>query len=182
MKIKNVLGAMLVLVLALGLCACQKSEPVDAPKGVPQPAAKAPAPAPTAMASRELAPMREMMDDRKIVSETSPVDTNIVDVQMAAQGTESALTGARTENFSVKDKAVFVSIQTKGTAAKYTLSAKWLQPSGELLTEYAQTLSKPGVNDTVFSLSRPDGWPPGEYKIELSINGKKLTTKTFGVQ
>lgn len=182
MKIKNVRGLILVLAFTLGLCSCRKSEQVDAPKDAPQPAAKAPASAPAAIANRELAPMRELMNDRKIVTETTPVDANIVNVQMAAQGTESALMGARTENFSVKDKAVFVSIQTNGTAAKYTLSARWLQPSGEVLTEYAQTLSKPGANETVFSLSRPDGWPPGEYKIELSINGKKLITKTFGVQ
>ena len=161
-------------------CGCQKQEITEASKAAPQQSVKTKAPSPAP--SGELMPMRDNMLERKIVMDTSPVDTNIVEVQMAANGTETALTGARTENFTVKDKAVFVLIQTKGTAAKYTLSAKWLQPSGEVLTEYAQTLSKPGVNDTVFSLSRPDGWPPGEYKIELSINGKKLITKTFGVQ
>jgi len=86
-----------------------------------------------------------------------------------------------TSQFKPTD-GVFMSIRTQGTAPKYTLSSKWLTPSGETLTEYSQTLNTAGTNDTIFSLSKPDGWAKGEYKVELSINGKLLKTVPFTVR
>jgi hypothetical protein len=75
-----------------------------------------------------------------------------------------------------------MSIHTQGTASKYTLSSKWLTPSGDTLTEYSQVIATAGQTDTVFSLSKPDGWPKGRYQVELSINGKLLRTVPFTVQ
>ena len=117
----------------------------------------------------------------KIVMDTTPVDTQIADVKLADNADDKKLTGLMTSQFKPTD-GVFMSIRTQGTAAKYTLSSKWLTPTGETLTEYSQTLNTAGTNDTIFSLSKPDGWAKGEYKVELSINGKLLKTVPFNVR
>ena len=75
-----------------------------------------------------------------------------------------------------------MAISTQGTAAKYSLSAKWLAPSGETLSEYSQEITTAGPTDTIFSLSKPDGWAKGQYKVELSINGKLQRTVPFTIR
>jgi hypothetical protein len=118
---------------------------------------------------------------RKIVDDTTPVDTLILDVKLSDNSDGKRLTGIMTDRFKSSD-GVFLSIRTKGTASKYTLSSRWLDPTGKRLTEYSQIIVNAGQTDTVFSLSKPDGWPKGRYQVELSINGKPLRTVPFTVQ
>ena len=115
------------------------------------------------------------------VADTTPVDTRILDVQLSDNGDGKRLTGIVTDRFKSTD-GVFLSIRTKGTANRYTLSSRWLDPTGKRLTEYSQVIATAGQTDTVFSLSKPDGWPKGRYQVELSINGKLLRTVPFTVQ
>ena len=117
----------------------------------------------------------------KIVTDTTPVDTQVVDVKLSDNGDGKTLTGTLTDQFKPSD-GVFLSIRTRGTADKYTLSSKWLTPTGETLTEYSQQIATAGPTDTIFSLSKPDGWKPGKYQVELSINGKLMKTVPFTVR
>lgn len=117
----------------------------------------------------------------KIVTDTTPVDTQVVDVKLSDHADDKILTGRMTDQFK-PDDGVFMSIHTDGTAGKYTLSSKWLTPTGETLTEYSQIIDMAGSANTIFSLSKPDGWAPGQYKVELSINGKPLRTVPFTVR
>lgn len=116
----------------------------------------------------------------KIVTDTTPVDTQVMDVKLSDNGDGKTLTGLMTNQFKATD-GVFMSIRTQGTAGKYTLSSKWLAPNGQTLTEYSQNISTPGPIDTIFSLSKPDGWSKGQYHVELSVNGKQLRTVPFSV-
>ena len=167
------------------LTACQdkaaQSPPTTAQAGVDAARADAPAERPQtpegAMPAdgglREVAP--------KIVLDTTPVDTQIVDAKLSDNSDGKLLTGQITDQFKTDD-GVFMSIRTQGTADKYTLSSKWLAPNGDTLTEYSQIISTPGQADTIFSLSKPDGWAKGQYQVELSINGKKLRSVPFTVR
>ncbi|HMB44174.1 MAG TPA: hypothetical protein VKM00_09940 [Luteimonas sp.] len=165
------------------LTACQgKQEQTPAAAAQPAPAAAVAAtPPPAADVGKPGAP--GMLPDMapKIIMDTTPVDTQIADVKLSDNADEKKLTGMMTSQFKPTD-GVFMSIRTQGTAAKYTLSSKWLTPAGETLTEYSQVLTTAGVNDTIFSLSKPDGWAKGEYKVELSVNGKLLKTVPFTVR
>lgn len=175
----RLIAVCLASTLAL-LTACQD-------KQAPAPAAAQPAPADAVATAPRPADagkpgMPGMLPDMapKIVMDTTPVDTKITDVKLSDNADEKKLTGMMTSQFKPTD-GVFMSIRTEGTAGKYTLSSKWLTPTGETLTEYSQAINAGGVNDTIFSLSKPDGWAPGEYKVELSINGKLLKTVPFNV-
>jgi hypothetical protein len=119
--------------------------------------------------------------DPRVVTDTTPVDTQVVDVQLADGGDNERLTGRRTTTFDRTDP-VFMAIRTQGTAAKYTLSAKWLDPAGGTLAEYGQDVRQPGPAETLMSLSRPDGWTPGAYRVELAINGRAARTVEFTVR
>jgi len=174
--------ALCPLLALLFLTACQDHPPVSAPVASPAMAETAAAPAhPHASSGPVASPAVHPEAQHKIVLDTTPVDTRILDVQTSDNGDGKRLTGVMTDHFKPSD-GVFLSIRTKGTAERYTLSAKWLTPTGQTLTEYAQVISNPGQIDTVFSLSKPDSWPTGKYNVALSINGKLLRTVPFTVQ
>jgi len=165
------------------LTACQgKQEQTPPAAAQPAPAA-AVAAAPPLAADAGKPGIPGMLPDMapKSVLETTPVDTQFADVKLSDNADDKKLTGMMTSQFKPSD-GVFMSIHTDGTAPKYTLSSKWLTPTGETLTEYSQQINSAGNNDTIFSLSKPDGWAKGEYKVELSINGKLLKTVPFTVR
>jgi len=164
------------------LTACHDKQPAAAPATAAPAEAAAAAPAkPAEVPGKPGLPGALPDMAPKIVMDTTPVDTQIADVKLSDNADEKKLTGLMTSQFKPTD-GVFMSIHTDGTAPKYTLSSKWLTPTGETLTEYSQQINSAGSNDTIFSLSKPDGWAKGEYKVELSINGKLLKTVPFTVR
>lgn len=114
------------------------------------------------------------------VIDTTPVDTEVTRIDSSNQASETELTGMVSENFGPKD-SVYLDIRTRGTAEKYTISSKWFYPDGEVITENSQVVNGAGPTSTIFSMSKPDGWAPGTYKVEISINGQLKQTKTFQV-
>jgi len=113
--------------------------------------------------------------------DTTPVDTQVTAVKLSDKSDGKTLTGLMTDRFKPAD-GVFIAIDTQGTADRYTLSSKWLAPNGETLTAYSQVVNLAGPAETIFSLSKPDGWSKGQYQVELSINGKPMRTVHFTIQ
>jgi hypothetical protein len=170
-----------VLLLTLALAGCRDEAPPATTATTPPPA---PAPATDDEQARgdalaALAAPPEFAPGA--ITDTTPVDTTVVDVQLADAGDGKRLTGRHTTTFGIDDP-VFLAIRTEGTAARYTLTAKWLDAAGAVLTEYGQDVRTAGPAETQFSLSRPDGWAPGSYTVELAINGKPARTVAFTVK
>jgi hypothetical protein len=38
-----------------------------------------------------------------------------------------------------------------------------------------------GTDVTEFSIQKADGWPKGDYKVEVTLDGAPVATKTFKV-
>lgn len=170
----------LLPILVLVLASCDRQAPPAASQ--PHPAAS-PAQTPphaTPAARVEAGRLSRAIDDVHPVTDTRPVDSRVTDVKLSNASDGKHLTGATTDHFK-PDDGVFIAIHTDGTAGTYTLAAKWIDGSGHTLTEYSQVIPKAGPVDTVFSLSKPDGWAKGAYQVELSINGKPMRTATFSV-
>ena len=178
-SIKRSLGAAtLVAALLLG---CQPSQP-DGAADTSEPSAPTPAgemhpgPAPG---------MEERMPDltgEPPARDTTPVDTTVDAVTLSAEGdTEKNTLGTPTSTFGPQD-SVYAEIQSNGTADGYTIYAKWIGADGNVLADYGIRINEAGPKRTVISLSKPDGWPPGENRIELAINGKVQRTVTFKAQ
>jgi hypothetical protein len=114
--------------------------------------------------------------------ETARVDATVTQVRLSDRGdTENRTLGAPRTAFGRHD-TVFAEVQTSGGATDYSIYAKWMAPDGTVLSDYGVHVDRPGVQRTVISLSKPDGWMPGEHRIELAINGQKQQTVTFVVR
>ena len=87
----------------------------------------------------------------------------------------------KTDSFRPND-TFFVSVKTDGSAPNATLTARWTYEDGQLVDESRQDIVASGRTAvTEFHLSKPDGWPPGEYKVEVLLNGTPAGTKDFKV-
>lgn len=112
---------------------------------------------------------------------TEVVDARIVEVTLSDHGNpESGFIGATKTRFRPSD-TVYVLVETDGSANGYTLYAKWLDDKRNVLSEYGLTVSQPGRQRQVLSLSKPDGWNPGRHAVELVINDGKRRSVNFDV-
>jgi hypothetical protein len=87
----------------------------------------------------------------------------------------------KTDSFKPND-TIYASILTEGAAPTATLKAQWTYQDGQAVKESTQTIAPTGDARTEFHISKPDGWPIGKYKLEVSVNGSSAATKDFEVQ
>lgn len=88
---------------------------------------------------------------------------------------------ANTESFKPND-TIYASVATEGTAAApATLKARWTYQDGQVVDESTQRIAPAGNARTEFHISKPDGWPPGKYKLEVLLNGSSAGTRDIEV-
>jgi len=154
------LAAGLAAALALAACGKKEEQPPAAPPVTTAPAtppATTPPPAPAAEA----------------------VSVASVDLGTAV-GSDQKVTSPTT-TFSPQD-TIYAAVSTTGTAANATLSAKWTYQDGQTVNDSSQTIAPSGPAVTTFHISKPDGWPAGNYKVEVSLDGKSVASKDFSVK
>jgi hypothetical protein len=76
---------------------------------------------------------------------------------------------------------IYASVATTGSAPTATVKARWTYQDGQVVNESTQTISPTGDARTEFHIAKPDGWPPGKYKLEVFLNGSSAATKDFEV-
>jgi hypothetical protein len=86
-----------------------------------------------------------------------------------------------TDSFKPND-TIYASIVTERTAAAATLKARWTYQEGQVVNESTQTIAPTGDARTEFHISKPDGWPPGKYKLEVFLDGASAATRDFKVE
>ena len=87
-----------------------------------------------------------------------------------------------TDAFAPKD-TIFASVSTDGTAPAAVIHAKWTFQDGQTVKDDSRTVALAGPAVTEFSIQKPDGWPKGNYKVEIMVEGgPPATTKTFRVE
>lgn len=86
--------------------------------------------------------------------------------------------------FAPSQKTIYVSVDTSGTTTGATLSAKWsyLEGNGQLVTSTSQSVIADGPATTTFRVQNPNLWPEGKYKVDVSLDGKQVQSKTFEVK
>jgi hypothetical protein len=77
---------------------------------------------------------------------------------------------------------IYASIATEGAAQAATLKARWTYQDGQVVNESTQTIAPTGNARTEFHVSKPEGLPPGKYKLEVSLNGAPAGTRDFEVR
>ena len=111
----------------------------------------------------------------------APAEVRVTEVQVGnALGADKRVTAPMTA-FTPKD-TIFASVITEGKASAAELAARWTFQDGQLVNETKRSIAPTGTEVTEFSIQKPDGWPAGDYKVEIALNGKPVQSKTFKVQ
>ena len=151
---------------SLALVGCKKQQ--DEAAVTPPPASTEPTPTP--------APV-ETPAPAATVSVTSVDLGNAVgaDMKVAAPAT----------TFAPKD-TIHASVATSSSdpAAPATgkLAAKWTFQDGQVVNEESKDFNFTGPGVTNFEISKPDGFPVGKYKVEISLDGNVVQSKDFEVK
>lgn len=175
-----------VLLCGLLLVGCGGSKPAEEAEVAPPAAADVTddgaVPSARDPGERGMDDMHRAMDREEMHKrDATPVDTKVLAVKLSKQGdTEENTIGAPTTSFAPRD-TVYVEIESQGTASEYTIYAKWIGADGEELADYGIKVNEGGTKRTVISLSKPDGWAPGENRIELAINANPTVIEVFRV-
>ncbi|MDQ6894088.1 MAG: hypothetical protein M3167_15580 [Acidobacteriota bacterium] len=143
-----------ILGSAIVFSACKKAEtPAPAPAAA-EPAAPAAIPA-AAVSVTDLSVGKSVGPDKKV---QTPADT-----------------------FAPKD-TIFASISTDGSAPSSVIAVKWTFGDGQIVKEDSKSIAPTGPAVTEFSIQKASGWPKGNYKVDVTVDGKPGPSKTFKVQ
>jgi len=119
----------------------------------------------------------------------APVTTLPAPVSVSAVALGTAIgadkrVAAATETFSPKD-TIYASVETAGTGHA-ELRARWSFVKGDKTAKVDETAIEfdsagPAVNE--FHISKPSGWPKGDYKVEIFLGDAEspAATRTFKV-
>jgi hypothetical protein len=87
------------------------------------------------------------------------------------------------ESFA-KGDTIYASIDTTGTG-NATLKAKWTySKDGQtaVVKEDSMTISTSGPATHEFHVSKPDGWPAGDYQVEIFVDDKPAGARKYSVK
>ena len=145
-----------ILVVALGvvMSACGKKEEAPRPPSIPAPS-----------------------------TTTAPAGVTVSMISLGkALGTGKKVAQSA-DSFGTKD-TIYASVDTAGTGTA-TLKAKWTyRKNGQeaIVKEDTQTIVTTGAATSEFHVSKPDGWPTGDYQVEIFVADKSAGSKTFTVK
>lgn len=88
---------------------------------------------------------------------------------------------AGTDDFGRND-TIYVSVNTDGAAAGSRLTARWTFEDGQVVDETSRTLSASGPATTEFHISNPGGFPAGNYRVEIQLDGRTVETEDFTIR
>ena len=150
---------------SVALVGCKKKEdPAPLPPVATDTTPTTPAPAPAPMAA---------------TASVSGVDLG------NAVGADMRVT-APMSSFAPKDTIhAAISTSTSDPAANVPgkLGVKWTHvDSSQVVHEESRDINFAGSGVTDFQISKPDGWPTGKYKVEVSLDGTVVQTREFDVK
>jgi hypothetical protein len=91
------------------------------------------------------------------------------------------------ESFSPDTKRIYLTVYVVDVENGAKLKATWIVEKATGITPNSpiaasEITARPQMKTANFSLDKPSiGWPPGDYKVELAIDGKVQSTVRFKV-
>jgi len=113
-----------------------------------------------------------------IQSMITALQTGTVQASPAAATTTTPATAAPATTFASGD-TIHASVATDGAGG--TLTARWTFQDGQVVDTQDKDVPA-GAQVTDFSISKPDGWPAGRYRLEILNNGMVVQTREFDIQ
>ena len=123
-------------------------------------------------------------EPKPVVQEAPPAPPSpaIADVVLA-KGFDAAWNAVDpTTAFSPKDRINAV-VKTSNAAPGNTVTATWWYlKTNQKVKSDTLALVQAGTNHTQFFIERAKGWPTGEYRLDVTLNGGAPRSATFKVQ
>ena len=139
------------------LAACNRDAPAPATQAPPAPVAPAPAPEPPPPA---------------------PATVTSVELGNAIDASNRVTTPA--SEFASTD-TIYASVGTDGGNAA-RLTARWTYGEAGQLVRSTDADVPAGPQVVAFDIQHPDGWPTGNYTLEVQLDGTTVETRTFSVR
>ena len=79
-------------------------------------------------------------------------------------------------------ETIYASVATTGIAPHANLVARWTYQDGQVVSPDSITIAPNSAEYTEFHISNPGGFPAGDYKLEVFMNGQSVGTKDFDVE
>lgn len=156
----------IILLLALLLSACG-SAPDSGPP--PSPAAATPATSDGGTATDTAVPALPPLGEVRLLEVTLGRE---LDGEQRVRSAQSVFAASDPLHLSVVVGAPETALQ---------LSARWLSGDGRLLAEDRGELAAGQPAVVTFSLTRSEPWPPGDYRVELAVNGQPVDHRAFRI-
>lgn len=157
-------SALLVALLGtVAIVGCKKKEE-PAPVATTPPPATTPAPAPAPVAAT----------------------ASVTSVDLGKAVGADMKVAAPTTTFAPKD-TIYVSIGTTtsdpAASVPGKVGVKWTHvDSNQTVNEETRDVNLTGMGATEFHIAKPDGWPTGKYKVDVSFDGAVVQTREFEVK
>ncbi|HUP92320.1 MAG TPA: hypothetical protein VM074_08740 [Solimonas sp.] len=117
----------------------------------------------------------------QVPAPSSQASARVTDITLGRSLTADKAIADRTDSFRPAD-TIYVAVRTEGSAASAELQARWTYQDGQLVEEARQTVAPTqGGAMTEFHVSKPDGWPAGNYKVEILLDGQAAQSREFKV-
>jgi len=164
---RQTLAVALIAALALTACGKQQPPPTSTNPATPAQAPAAPAPSATPAPAAPTAP-------------TAAATVTSITLGSALGGDGKVTAPATT--FSPKD-TIYAQVVTSAGTGNAAISARWTFGEGQVVSENSESVSTAGGNaTTTFHISKPDGFPAGMYKVDVSVDGKPAKSASFEVK
>lgn len=103
----------------------------------------------------------------------------VTNIQLGRSVNNDNTIASHTTTFGPRD-TVYVSIATSGRGTG-TIGVRWLY-AGRVVGEPKKEVSYKGAASTEFHLQNAGGFPPGDYSVEVLLNGQPAGTRSFRVE
>ena len=78
------------------------------------------------------------------------------------------------------DDRIYVAVHTDDTGSS-TIAARWTY-NGQMVSEEERRVSYRGAGATAFEFKSASGFPLGDYKVEILVDGQSVATRDFRVE
>jgi hypothetical protein len=112
---------------------------------------------------------------------TAPAAFKVVEIELGRAVDADKRVSDKTDSFRPGD-TIYVSITTEGASPGASLGAHWTYQDGQMVKHDETRIAPTGRASTEFHVSKPGGWPAGEYKVEVLLDGVAAGSRSFKVE
>jgi hypothetical protein len=110
----------------------------------------------------------------------SPAEVRVTAIALGTEvGLDKKVISA-TEVFGPQD-TIHVSVVTEGRSSSTLLGARWMR-NGRVLEETRLYIAPAGSATSEFHVAKPGGFEPGDYEVEILLEGKPVEKRRFTVK